>query len=388
MSADDVVVLGSGYAGTGAVRRLQAELGDDADLTWISDVDYHLVLHEAHRCVRDPSVKGKITVPVSSIADPGTRFVESEVTGIDAGDRVVALADGGTVDFDYLLVGFGSRTAFFGIEGLAEHAHTLKSLDDALAIHDDVVDAARRADADEPARVVVGGAGLSGIQTAGEVAELRDRRDLPVAVTLVEGLDSVLPNSDPTLQGRLRTLLDEAGVDVLTGEFVTEVGDEVVHVGNETQLPYDVLVWTGGITGRAAAEHADVATDERSHRFEATSTFRTSEDRVFAIGDAALVDQPGDEPAPPTAQAAWQAAEVAGANVARAMRGEPLAEWTYRDRGTLVSVGDEAIAHDVDYVPVDTFGGPVAEALKKGVAARWIAKVAGPVAAARAWPDM
>jgi NADH dehydrogenase len=110
---------------------------------------------------------------------------------------------------------------------------------------------------------------------------------------------------------------------------------------------------------------------------------------VFALGDAALVEQ-DEAVVPPTAQAAWQAAEVAGENVARAIRGQPMTEWTYEDKGTLISVGDEAVAHNVVGVrnAVETFGGPVAETLKKSVAARWINTVAGPVAAARAFPDM
>ena len=54
---DDVVVLGSGYAGTGAIKKLESELDGEADLTWISDVDHHLVLHESHRCIRDPDIQ-------------------------------------------------------------------------------------------------------------------------------------------------------------------------------------------------------------------------------------------------------------------------------------------------------------------------------------------
>ena len=68
----DVVVLGSGYAGTGAVKRLEVELDDGADLTWVSDVDHHLVLHEAHRLIRDPSIAETITFDVADIKAPET----------------------------------------------------------------------------------------------------------------------------------------------------------------------------------------------------------------------------------------------------------------------------------------------------------------------------
>ena len=388
---DDVVVLGSGYAGTGAVKRLESELDDEADITWVSDVDHHLVLHESHRCIRDPDVREKVTFDVADIKSPSTRFVQGRVTDVDVDERSVTLEDGSTVDYDYLLVGVGSRTAFFGIEGLEEHSLTLKSLQDALDIHEAVTGAAREASRSDPAQVVVGGAGLSGIQSAGEIAEFRDLHRAPIDIHLVEGLDNVFPNNDPVVQAKLAKLLDDKDVNVMTGEFIGEVDEETVYVGDDTELDYDVLLWTGGITGQAPTETVDVEQDERSHRIHAGQDFTTDDERVFAIGDAALIDQPGQEnPAPPTAQAAWQAAEVAGVNLARAARGEPLETWTHEDKGTLVSVGDEAVAHNVVGARevVDTFGGSAAELLKKTVAARWIKDVAGYGAAAKAFPDM
>lgn len=386
---EQVVVLGSGYAGAGAIQSLEDSLGDDAEITWISDTDYHLVLHESHRCIRDPSVSDAITIPVEELKSPATSFVHAEVERVDTDGRAVELDDGDSVDYDYLLVGIGSKTAFFGIDGLAEHAHTLKSLDDAVGIHDAVTDAAADATRSEPARVIVGGAGLSGIQSAGELAALRDEEGLPIEITLVEGLDEVLPGRDPDLQAALRARLEDRDVDILTGEFVSEVNEETVYVGESDELAYDVLLWTGGITGRAAMQRTDIGKDERSHRVTAGQNFQTDDDRVFAIGDAAIVDQPGDDPAPPTAQAAWQAAEVVGENIARAIRGESLERWTFEDKGIVVSVGESAVAHGIFIVPfVDTFGGFPAKVLKKGIAARWIADVDGVGRALSAWPDM
>ena len=386
---DDVVVLGSGYAGTGAVKRLESELDGEADLTWVSDVDHHLVLHESHRCIRNPDIRDRITFDISEIKSPATRFVQGRVDAIDTDDRIVTLADGSTVAYDYLLVGFGSKTAFFGIEGLEEHSLTLKTLEDALGIHDAVTEAAREASRNDPAQIVIGGAGLSGIQSAGEIAEFRDKHRAPLEIHLVEGLDNVFPNNGPVVQAKLRKLLEAKDVEIHTGEFIGEVDDDTVYIGDDAELDYDVLLWTGGITGQDAAGTADVDKDERNNRIESASTFRTSDERVFALGDAALIDQPGqDNPAPPTAQAAWQAAEVAGENIARELRGEPLKEWTHEDKGTLVSVGSKAVAHNVKGLPIDTFGGPAAKALKKTVAARWISTVTGVGDAAKAFPDM
>src|SRR6056297_2252127 len=104
---DKVVVLGAGYAGAGAIKSLEDELNGEADVTWISDTDYHLVLHESHRCIRDPAVQDKVAIPVHEIKQPTTEFVQDTVTGIDTDDRVVELAGHDGVDYDYLLVGLG-----------------------------------------------------------------------------------------------------------------------------------------------------------------------------------------------------------------------------------------------------------------------------------------
>lgn len=386
---EQVVVLGSGYAGAGAIKSLEASLPDSAALTWVSDVDYHLILHESHRCIRDPSVKEHVKIPIGDIKSPATTFLQGRVTGIDTDERLVSLEDGDQLEYDYLLVGIGTRTAFFGIDGMEEHAHTLKGLDDALDIHRDLDRNAADATPEDPVQVVIGGAGLSGIQVAGEVAGYRDDHDAPIDIHLVEGLDEIFPGNDPSVQGALRSLLEQKDVQIRTGDFISEVDESTVSIGEEETLEFDVLIWTGGITGREPARETAVDKDERNFRLKTDSTFRTSNERVFAIGDAALIDQQDDDPAPPTAQAAWQAAEVAGENIARAIQGQPLTEWQFKDKGTVISVGEDAVAHDIFIVPFkDTFNGIAARTLKKMIATRWISDVTGTRDAISAWPHM
>ena len=383
-----VVVLGSGYAGAGAIKRLESELGADVDLIWVSERPYHLVLHEVHRCIRDPGVQDDITIPIEEIKSPTTTFREGLVETVDTDGRTVHLADGASIDYDYLLVAVGSQTAFFGIDGLKEHALTLKSLDDALAIHDAIVTAAGEASDDEPAQILVGGAGQTGVQVAGEIAAYRDEHDAPIEIRLVEGMDSVVPGNDRAFQKAIRERLDERGVIVRTGQFIEGVDAETIHLEDGEEVSYDVLIWTGGITGQQEMDDVSISKDRESNRLKATTTFQTDGERVFAIGDAALVEQPGDEPAPATAQAAWQAADIAAENIARAIRGQPLKEWRFEDKGTVVSVGDDAVATDVLYSPVKTFDGMAAELLKKVIATRWIADVSSLSRAISAWGRM
>ena len=380
--SERVVVLGGGYAGTTAVKRLEQELSD-AELTWVSREEYHLVLHEVHRAIRDPSVGDQITIPIEDIAAPSTGFVNAEVVDVDTAARRIDLDDGRELEYDYLLVALGSRTAFYGIPGMAEHALTLKSLDDAEAIHRAVAEAAREATPEEPAQVAIGGAGLSGIQSAGEVATYRDEEGAPIEVTLIEALDEIMPGQDPELQRAVREKAEAADIEILTGDPIVEATDEAIHFDEGESLDHDVFVWAGGVTGQDALDGADLS--KNHNRVETDATFQSTDERVFAVGDTAIIEQGDDEVAPPTAQAAWQAAEVAAENLVAAMNGQPLDTWTYEDKGTLVSVGEEAVAHDVVGVPITTFNSYPAKFLKKMVAARWIADASSWRRALRAW---
>ena len=386
--SDHVVVIGAGYAGAGAVKAFEKHIEPgEAKLTWISEHDYHLVLHEVHRAIRKPEVESKIAIPVDEIKSDTTNFIRNRVTNVDTDEQTVELEDGESVEYDYLLVAIGSETAFFGIEGLKEHSLTLKGLDDARAIHEAIRSATDEATQSEPAQILIGGAGLSGIQTAGEIAEYRDAHRAPLEIKLIEGLDEIFPRQDPEVQGALKKRLLAKDVEILTGDFISAVDEEEVHLGDDG-LEYDVLVWTGGITGHEEVADANVEKDDRSNRIFAESDFQTSNERVFAIGDSALIDQGTDEVAPPTAQAAWQAAEIAGENLARSVQGAPLKSWRHKDKGTVVSVGDKAVAHDVIGVPINTFGGPAAKLLKKTIACRWIADVSSTKRAMSAFSDM
>jgi NADH dehydrogenase len=345
------------------------------------------VLHEAHRVIRDPAVKEKITIPVEDIKSRGTEFVHDEVVDVRTDDRTVELADGDELDYDYLLVGIGSETATYGIDGMAEYPLTLKNLDDALEIHEEVKAAAKEATREDPAQVVVGGAGLSGIQSAGEIAEFRDRHNAPIDITLVEALPEIFPPGDSEIQGALRHRLENANVEILTDDPITAANGDSLEFGERDDLDYDVFLWTGGVTG--PKELAEVDVEAEHNRLQTASTLQTEDERVFAVGDCSMVEQGDDDIAPPTAQAAWQAADVAAENIARAIDDRPLQTWTYDDQGTLVSIGETAIAHDVEVggvsAPVRTFNSVPATVLKKGAAARWIAKITSWSRAMKAW---
>ena len=381
-----VLVLGTGYAGANTIRSLQKHLPDQAEITWIGEDDYHFVLHESHRLIRDPAAKDKLSIPVDAIKDSDTQFIQAEVVDVNVDQQVVELANNSTINYDYVLIAIGSETATYGIDGMDKYPLTLESRADALDIHDQVREAANNASDDNPAKVVIGGAGLSGIQSAGEVAELRSQFHGPVDVILIEALPNIFPPGTPRIQRALRDQLTQKDVTILTDDPITKATGNHIEFEKRDNLAYDVFLWTGGVTG--PSELSDVGVEKEHNRLNAGLTLQTEDERVFAIGDNSLIDQ-GEESAPPTAQAAWQSAEVAGKNIAAAIQGEQLEDWTYQDQGTLVSIGEKAIAHQVQFAglssPLTTFGGLSAKTLKKVAAARWINKISGPKYALRAW---
>lgn len=375
----EVLVVGAGYAGTGVVTALDDRF-PAVDVTWVSAEPCHEVKHEVHRVIRKPRLATELRIPIDDIQADRTRFHTGTVVGVDPDAREVTLVEGDALDYDYLVLTPGAQTAFYGIPGLREHAYRLRSVDNALAINEAITN---REDG-ETVRVVVGGGGLSGVQTAGEIAALGRDTGLAVDITVVEALETILPSEPAALRSAVAARLAEREVSIRADAPIVEATADDVQLDGGDQLAYDVLVWTGGISGGdVTGSHLE----RLHHRIETDARFRTNDPRIFAVGDAAAIAQP-DEVAPSTAQAAWQAAPVAAANVVAAARGEELHEWRYRDKGTLVSIGEAAVAHGVAGIPVKTFGSIPASTLKKAVAARWIGGITSWRRVVGLWSDL
>lgn len=380
-----IVVLGAGYAGTVAIKQLEDDLVDtDVELVWVSDTDRHLVRHEIHRAISDPTVQEQLTLSIEKIKSSSTRFVCGEVVSLDIDARKIILADESVIEFDYVLVSLGSQTAFYDIDGLETHALTLGTFDDALAIHHAVIEAARDASEINPARIVVGGGGLTGIQCAGEIAALRETREIPIEVTIVEANENVASNHDSDMQAMLRRCLLARDIELATNSRIEAVDTATIHFDDRDSIDYDRLVWTGGIAGPDAL--ADTDLDQKHGQLDTEATFETSDERIFAVGDCSLIDQEDTGMVPPTAEAAWEGGKIAGKNLARAVQDESPEPWSYTNNGTLISIGDATIAHEIKWMPMTTFGGPAARFFKKAITAKWVGLIASWRSAAQAWP--
>lgn len=361
-----VLVLGAGYAGVTLARRLESCLPAEAELVVVDESDSHLVQHEVHRVIRHPSLAETIRVPLGQLFDRAEVRV-ARVEGIDREARTVRLDGGTTLDYDYAAVCLGSATAYYGLPGVEEHSLPLKSVADAEAIRESFLAAAAANDA---VNVVVGGAGLSGVQTAGELAALADEEDVTASITVVEQLEDVAPNFPRNFREAVRDELEARCIDVRTGTTVQRATAEAVETDAGT-FAYDTFVWTGGIAGQAAMA-GDRPTVRSDLRLDA---------RTFVVGDAARIVDADGEAVPASASAALREANAVAKNVARLVRHETDADpddfaprmepYRFDVPGWIVSVGDGAVAQ----LGPTVVTGSAAKAMKASVGAGHLGSV-------------
>jgi NADH dehydrogenase len=361
----NVVVLGAGYAGVALVRELEQSLPAAVEITLVDERETHLVQHLLHRAVRDPSLADRLAVPLEELCDRAT-VRQARVTDLDPDGGRVELADG-SLEYDVGAVCLGARTAFYGLPGVEEHATPLKRLSDAERIHSEFGPVR-----EQGGRVVVGGAGLSGIQLAGELAEMTGEDDGDgdaTEILLVEQEATVAPSFPESFQTAVTEELQSRGVEIRTAASVESVDEAAVSLAGDDSIPYDQLVWTGGIAGPQSLSGS---------RPRVRGTLRLGE-RTFGLGDAVQVIDANGTAVPASAQTAIGQADVAATNVERlvehAREGsgfEPrLSRYVYDPRGWVVTVGDGTVAQ----VGSRVLRGSAARALKTTIGAQYLGNV-------------
>ena len=358
-----VVVLGGGYAGLTLTRLLERNLPSEVDLTLVDAAPEHLIQHELHHVIRHPDLAAEITVPFTDVLERASLRVTC-VEELDRDERVIHCADG-TLEYDIGAVCLGAETAFYGLEGVHEYATPLKRLRHADRIRADVLAAFDETDP----RLVVGGAGLSGVQVAGELAAFARDEGVTATVTLLEQLETVAPTFPANFQRAIGRELETEGVEIRTGETVVDATADIVELATGETIAYDTFVWTGGIRGPDSLEGT---------RPTVRSDLRL-DGRTFAVGDAARVIDANGNAVPASAQSAVREARVAATNISRLVEYERddgvfeprLEQFTFESPGWLVSVGDGAVAQ----VGPAVFTGHAAKALKTTVGVGYLSAV-------------
>ncbi len=348
--ASQVVVVGGGFGGWYAAKRLASVLPAGSRITLVDRVPYMLytpMLTEA----AGRSISADHIVAPNRTLPSRVNFLQGEVASIDTRTRTVTLANGTEVAGDHLLIALGSTTNFRGIEGAEANSITMKSLDDARRVmttaQRNVERAAKTADSAERKRllsVVVAGGGYTGVETIASVNDLvRDTAkrygiaESELSLTLVEPGKRLMTEMPETLAAYGKQRLDRDGIRVLLDVGVKSVQPDAITLTNGEVIQTGLLVWDTGITPSPLIAKLD-CTRGKKGGIATDSAFRADGlTNVWAIGDCAEIPKPFAEGKffEPTAQNATRQGALVANNIAATIAGKPVKPFEYKQIGEL-----------------------------------------------------
>jgi NADH:ubiquinone reductase (H+-translocating) len=349
-----VLVLGGGFAGIGAARKLkQAEV----DVTLVDKHDYHTFQPLLYQVATDLLETSACGHPLRDLfhEQPNAAVHETTVTSIDLASREVRFAEMAPLTYDYLVLGLGAEVDFFGVEGAPEHAFPMYTLADAVRLRDHILQKWEAADRD-PAlvedgalNVVVVGGGPTGIESAGALAELyrsnfaKDYPGIPqgeARIILVEAGPTLMAMFRSDIRSYTRKALEKRGVEVLLGEVVASVQPTRVTLKSGTVLEAHTLVWGAGLHASPVVEALGLEL-QHGHRLPAEPDLSVvGHSEVFAVGDIAwITDTKTGDVLPRLGSVALQAGDHAGENIARLVAGKDTEPFVYHDKGTMATIG-------------------------------------------------
>lgn len=349
-----VVIVGAGFGGLAAARALKG--ARDVSITLVDRQNHHLfqpLLYQVATAGLNPS---EISSAVRAVTwkQKNLQVLMGEVTSFDYASQRVLLDEGKMeLPYDYLILAMGGGTSYFGHDEWAEHAPGLKSLQDALTIRNRVLygfeRAERSTDPKEIERltsIVVVGGGPTGVELAGAFAELRryvlrwDFKNIQpetARVILIEGSDRLLGSYPARLSSYACKRLQNMGVEVLFSERVQQIERGKVTTDKRTIEAANIL-WAAGVGGSDMAEKLGGERDRAGRVMIEPDLRLKGHENIFAIGDMAHLDEKG-KPLPGVAPVAMQQGALAGKNLLRLMRGQPLQTFRYFDKGSMATIG-------------------------------------------------
>lgn len=366
-----VVVVGGGFGG---LQTVSALADADAEITLIDRHNYHLFQPLSYQVATGALSPGEIAVPLRRIFRNRrhVRVVMGEVEGfdLDAKEVIAGPAIAGTapmrIPYDTLVVAGGSSYAYFGHDDWRTLALEVKSLDSALQVRGRILQAFEAAELEEDPEqrlgwltFVVVGAGPTGVEMAGQIAEMA-RDTLPAEfrssdprsgrVLLVEMADRVLTGFRPSLSHRAAGALEQLGVTLMLGHRMVDVHPDCIELqtatGEQTNIKTRTVVWAAGVTASPLAAALGQATgseiDRAGRLLVEPDLSLPGHPEVFALGDMVQVRDPhGGQPhaLPGLAPVAMQQGRYAGALIAARLRGRSLPPFHYRDKGSLATIG-------------------------------------------------
>jgi NADH dehydrogenase len=375
-----IVIAGAGYAGLHVALRLTSRLRGNpgVGLTLVDRHDYHLALTELPRVAGGTRAADAVRIPLQNVLAERVRFVETEITGFDVtGQRL--LTGAGPIGWDRLVLALGSRPNDFAIPGLAERTLSLYSASDAeqvwAAVRRALAAAAAATDHElqrKLATVVVGGGGATGVELAGELAEMLPEvasgyglaADRP-AVLLVEAGPAILAGSSPQLIDKASRILSDLGVKVCTNAAIAAATADGFRLTDGQLVEGGVFVWAGGVKAPELVADSGLLTGHNG-RVKVDQYLRVLDHPgMYVAGDlASVVDPRTGHALPALAQVALEEGETVARNLDAEVTGRSLEAFSFRDKGFVVSVGTSRGVADIAGI---TTGGRLAHLLKDAI---------------------
>ena len=360
--ASRVVVVGAGFGGIEAVRRLA---GAPVAITLVDRRNHHLFQPLLYQVATASLATSEIAWPIRHLLRdrPEVTTLLATVTGVDTSARRVVLDDASTLPYDTLILATGARHAYFGHDDWEPVAQGLKSLEDATAMRRRILLAFEKAERETDAGrraalltfVIVGG-GPTGVELAGAIAELardtlpRDFRRIDTSkarIVLIEAGPRVLAGFAEDLSAYAKQALEQLGVEVELGRAVSSCTMEGVVFG-DTTLPARTVVWAAGVQASPAGEWLGVPADRAGRLIVEPDLTVPGHPEIFAIGDTVTVGAPDGKPVPGIAPAAKQQGRYVGDVIrARLGLGTAPSAFHYRHDGSLATIGKRKAVIDL-----------------------------------------
>jgi NADH dehydrogenase len=333
-----------------------------------------------------------------ALAHENIRVEYDEVAGVDWTHREVRLSSGRHLNFDHLIIALGAMPDFYGIEGLKEHSHPMYTLRDGLAIRRHLYDlvSKRRSNAIPHIRVVVGGAGPTGVEFASELAmffkdlvKVGDLTPSDYSIEMVEAASRPLASFHEDMSAWARARLEKLGIKLLLDTCIKgahkdhivltarplKAGEDPealicdIRPGSQKEVTTDLLVWCGGSRANPVLSTFSMNLDARGKIEIDESLAVRGHENVWALGDcASLADPASKRPVPPLAQAAIKQGRVVAENITRSMRKQSLLKYRFPHMHAIVPLGGSYAVAEVFGV---RFKGRLAHVLRLAADARY-----------------
>jgi len=347
-----LIIIGGGYGGIRAMQGLSRV--KELDITLIDQNPYHYLQTEAYALIANEVTLTDVTVDLVALCKryKNTSYKKASIKDIDLLGKKVKCEDG-DLSFDYLIIATGSRTNFpKTIAGLEEYSHGVKTLQRAFEFKQQFeFQLYERMQSEEDLfckafNVVIGGAGLSGVEIAAEMGNyaqkfIHENRMLcdGIQIYLIASRDKVLDGMHPYLQEKTQQRLEALGVKVLYNTRITQVQKDAVVLQDGKEIGFDFMIFAGGVKASTLATALGCPLNAKG-QVKVDATLQVScHKNIYAIGDvAALVDAKG-EVIPATANAAEQSAGIVVQNIKAQLKGKDPKHAFVGLQGMMVALG-------------------------------------------------